>query len=119
MSPQNETGGGVSGWDGPAVTAPPYRGGHDQTFGAEGAKEDVGALSKTPFDERAREELNRFYSDLFAELGEFIRKPSATASGAAVVAKRVALAHGLEMAQYLPLPRLTRAELEERRSGAQ
>ena len=54
--------------------------------------------------------------DFFWELAEFIRKPGATAAGAAVVAKRVALRHGVDTARLLPLPRLTRAELEERQS---
>jgi hypothetical protein len=58
--------------------------------------------------------LERFYADLLHELGEFARRPSATAIGAAVVVKRVAKAHGLEVADRLPLPRFNRAELEER-----
>jgi hypothetical protein len=74
-------------------------------------------VSKTGLDEGAQEELSRFYREFFYELGEFIRRPAATAAGAAVVAKRVALAHGLQVAQHLPLPRLTRAEYEERELG--
>lgn len=58
-------------------------------------------------------QLNRFYADLLHELGEFARRPSATAIGAAVVVKRVAQAHGVESAERLPLPRLNRAEREE------
>lgn len=61
--------------------------------------------------------LERFYRDLLWELGEFARRPTATAVGAAVVAKRVAVAHGLEVAGRLSLPRLSREELEERRDG--
>jgi len=71
-------------------------------------------LSKTDPGPNPSEELDHFYRELFHELAEFIRRPGATAAGAAVVAKRVALAHGLPIAQYLPLPRLTRAEYEER-----
>ncbi len=55
-----------------------------------------------------------FYRDLLYELGEFARRPSATAIGAAVVVKRVAIAHGISSAEELPLPRFNRAEREER-----
>jgi hypothetical protein len=58
--------------------------------------------------------LDRFYSDLLHELGEFARRPSATAIGAAVVVKRVAQAHGIGAADRLPLPRFNRAERESR-----
>lgn len=54
-----------------------------------------------------------FYRDLLNALGEHARG-GGTAYGAAVVAKRVAVAHGLEV-QRLPLPRPTRAEREELR----
>jgi hypothetical protein len=64
----------------------------------------------------SRSGLERFYSDLLYELGEFARRPSATAIGAAVVVKRVAKAHGVEVAERLPLPRFTRAERQERSS---
>jgi len=57
--------------------------------------------------------LERFYRDLLYELGEFGRRPSATALGAAVVVKRVAVVHGIEVAERLPLPRLNRAERED------
>jgi hypothetical protein len=60
------------------------------------------------------ENLDRFYADLLHELGEFARRPTATAIGAAVVVKRVAQAHGVQMADRLPLPRFSRAEREER-----
>jgi len=52
-----------------------------------------------------------FYRDLLFELGEHARRRGATAYGAAVVAKRGAVAHGLAEAGRLPLPRPTRAEL--------
>jgi hypothetical protein len=60
------------------------------------------------------EALGRFYADLLHELGEFARRPSATAIGAAVVVKRVARVHGVELADRLPLPRFNRAEREDR-----
>ena len=56
--------------------------------------------------------LERFYRDLLYELGEFSHRRTATAIGAAVVAKRVAVAYGIEAAARLPLPRLSRAERE-------
>jgi len=62
--------------------------------------------------------LERFYADVLFELGEFARRPSATAIGAAVVVKRVAKAHGLEVADRLPLPRFNRAERESRSDSA-
>jgi hypothetical protein len=52
-----------------------------------------------------------FYRELLAALGEHARR-GGTAYGAAVVAKRVALAHGLEVGR-LPLPRPTRLERDE------
>ena len=58
--------------------------------------------------------LDQFYRDLLFELGEFVQRRTATAVGAAVVVKRVAVAHGIEVAGRLPLPRLSRAEREER-----
>ena len=57
--------------------------------------------------------LDAFYRDLLHELGEFARRPSATAIGAAVVAKRGALAYGVGAAERLPLPRFNRAERED------
>ena len=63
------------------------------------------------------ETLEAFYSDLLHELDEFGRRKSATALGAAVVVKRVGLAYGIQAAERLPLPRLNRAELEERAEG--
>lgn len=57
--------------------------------------------------------LERFYRDLLYELGEFAHRRTATAVGAAVVAKRVAVAYGIEAANRLLLPRLCRAEREE------
>lgn len=58
--------------------------------------------------------LDAFYRELLHELGEFARRPSATAIGAAVVAKRVALSHGIASAERLALPRFNRAEREDR-----
>jgi hypothetical protein len=58
--------------------------------------------------------LDRFYADVLHELGEFARRPKSTAIGAAVVVKRVALVHGIQSAERLPLPRFNRAEREER-----
>jgi len=71
-------------------------------------------MSEAAISVDATAALNRFYSDLLHELGEFARRPSATAIGAAVVVKRVAQAHGVELADRLPLPRFNRAEREER-----
>jgi hypothetical protein len=65
----------------------------------------------------AAEALERFYLDVLWELGEFIRRPKATAVGAAVVVKRVAKAHGIKVADRFPLPRLTREEREEQAWG--
>jgi hypothetical protein len=56
--------------------------------------------------------VDRFYSDLVFELGEHARS-GGTAIGAAAVAKRVALAHGVASAGRVPLPRFNRAELVE------
>lgn len=64
------------------------------------------------------EALERFYRDVLFELGEFARRPSATAMGAAVVVKRVAKDYGIEAAERLPLPRFNRAEREERAENA-
>lgn len=57
-------------------------------------------------------DFERFYSDLVFELGEHARS-GGTAIGAAVVAKRVALAHGVAAADRVPLPRMNRAELAD------
>ena len=53
------------------------------------------------------------YRNVLHALGEHARRRGATAQGAAAVAKRVAREHGLEIAERLPLPRLTRAERED------
>jgi hypothetical protein len=68
-------------------------------------------------DPETQRALGRFYLDLIWELESFIRQPRATPVGVGVVVKRVAIAHGVEVAQNYPLPRLTRAEERERRSG--
>lgn len=62
-------------------------------------------------------DVGQFYSDLLYELGEHAAR-GGTAYGAAAVAKRVALAHGVEKADVVPLPRPTRAERAERRDRA-
>lgn len=54
--------------------------------------------------------LEAFYRDLQYELGEWMRRSSSRPRGAAVVVKRVAQAHGIELAESLPIPRLNRAE---------
>ena len=71
-----------------------------------------GAFVSDPESSSVR--IDRFYADLLHELGEFARRPSATAVGAAVVVKRVAQVHGVSAADRLPLPRFNRAEREER-----
>jgi hypothetical protein len=62
-------------------------------------------------------EVEQFYRDMLSALGEHAQRPRATAQGAAAVAKRVAREHGLEIAERLPLPRLTRAEQDEQGIG--
>ena len=69
----------------------------------------VPAIPDSPADP-----LESFYRDLLYELGEFSRRPTATALGAAVVVKRVAKVYGIQAADRLPLPRLSRAEREDR-----
>jgi hypothetical protein len=59
------------------------------------------------------EALNAFYVDLLHALGEWHRRPTATARGAVVVVKHVAERYGLEQASRVPLPRLTREERAE------
>jgi hypothetical protein len=56
--------------------------------------------------------LNHFYADALYALGEHARSPKATAQGAAKVLKRVAQEYGIEAAETMPLPRLTRQELD-------
>lgn len=53
-----------------------------------------------------------FYIELVYELG-LLAQRGGTAVGAAVVAKRVARKHGVRAAEWVSLPRLTRAELED------
>ena len=64
------------------------------------------------------EALDSFYSDLLHELDEFIRRPTATASGFGVILKRVGRAHGVDKAERLPLPRLSREDRESRSDSA-
>lgn len=53
-----------------------------------------------------------FLRELIYQLGEHARR-GGTAYGAAVVAKRVGVAHGLSEARDMHLPRPTRAERED------
>ena len=55
-------------------------------------------------------DVDAFYRALLDELG-LLAQRGGSAVGAAAVAKRVALAHGVGVAADLPVPRLTRAEL--------
>ena len=77
---------------------------------AEDAEVEHDVLSKT--GDQGREPLERFYADLWWELDQFVHGPRPTAAGVAVVVKRVDLAHGVRLAEDLPLPRLTRGERE-------
>jgi len=52
-----------------------------------------------------------FYRELLFQLGEHAQR-GGTAYGAAAVAKRVAVAYGVDGAVHLPLPRPTRLERE-------
>lgn len=56
-------------------------------------------------------DFDRFYLELLHELGRLARQ-GGTAVGAAAVAKRVAVDHGLRLAEWVPLPRLTKEERE-------
>jgi hypothetical protein len=58
------------------------------------------------------EMLERFYGDVLEELGKHARK-GGTGIGAGAVVKRVARLYGIEGADRLPLPRLTREERAE------
>lgn len=62
----------------------------------------------------SRTVTDAFYIELMFELGELVHR-GGTAVGAAVVAKRVARQHGVRAAEWVSLPRLTRAELEDAR----
>jgi hypothetical protein len=55
-------------------------------------------------------DVDAFYRALLYELG-LLAEGGGSATGAATVAKRVALAHGVAVAADVPLPRLNRAEL--------
>jgi len=57
-------------------------------------------------------DIDAFYLELVHELAEFARK-GGTGIGAAAVVKRVALAFGVTAAEWVPVPRLTRAEQAE------
>ena len=58
--------------------------------------------------------LNQFYADCMYALAEHGPNKRATAQGSATVLKRVATEWGLEAAEAMVLPRLTRTQLEER-----
>jgi hypothetical protein len=62
------------------------------------------------------DELERFYAELMGALEDaaIASKWRGTLHGAAVVVKRVGLAHGVRSAALLPLPRPNRAEVWER-----
>lgn len=60
------------------------------------------------------EALARFYRDVIDALDAHMQRRTATAQGAPAAVKRVALEHGIEVATRLPLPRLSRAELDDR-----
>jgi hypothetical protein len=55
--------------------------------------------------------LEAFYAELLRELGLHAQR-GGTAVGAAMVARRVARLYGIEAADRLALPRLTRGERE-------
>lgn len=74
-------------------------------------------MSKDAVAQAVAARFERFYLDLQWELAEFIRRPKATAVGVGVIVKRVALAHGIAVAEQYPLPRLTGSEERERRDG--
>ena len=66
-----------------------------------------GAVAPIPFDP------NAFYRDLLQALDDWQRRKEATPRGAVSVVKRVALEHGVPLADRLPLPRLNRTEMDE------
>lgn len=65
------------------------------------------AASAVPFDPDA------FYRDLMDALAEWQRRPEATSRGCVTVVKRVAQAHGIALADRLPLPRLSRKQMDQ------
>lgn len=67
-------------------------------------------LNQTPVRYRTTV-TDRFYVELLFELGVHAQA-GGTAEGAAAVAKRVARKHGVRAAEWVGLPRLTRAERE-------
>lgn len=54
--------------------------------------------------------LEAFYREIRWTLDEYGRRKGATPLGFAVPLKRLALEHGIKSAEYLPLPRFSRAE---------
>ena len=65
-------------------------------------------------EDPVKEALERFYRDVIHALDTHMQRRTATAQGAPTAVKRVALEYGLEIADRLPLPRLSRAELDDR-----
>lgn len=65
-------------------------------------------------DTTARLDSERMYRDVLYALGVHARA-GGTAIGAAVVVKRIAREHGLEIAEQQPLPGMTREERENAR----
>lgn len=97
----------------PAYPEAPQRDVSTPRFGSP-AEETRAGLSLVEVPAVASEvvDVDRFYSDLLEELGNLARA-GGSAIGAAAVAKRVALAHGVRKAEFIPLPRLTRAQQDE------
>jgi hypothetical protein len=67
-----------------------------------------------PIPHHREDALEAFYSDLLHELTEFMQTRRPTVTGFGTVIKRVARAHGIGLADKLPLPRYSRAQLRER-----
>ena len=62
--------------------------------------------------EHYRQAVGDFYRDVLWALGE-LAQAGGTAEGAAVVVRRVAREYGVQEAERVPLPRLTRAERDD------
>jgi hypothetical protein len=60
--------------------------------------------------------LEAFYREIRWTLDEYGRRKGATPLGFAVPLKRLALKHGITSAEYLPLPRFSRAERATKRA---
>jgi hypothetical protein len=57
--------------------------------------------------------LDAFYRDVLDALGEWMARPESTPRGAVTVVKRVAVAHGVPVAERLALPRLSKRQMDE------